>query len=38
MLDLIYVLVTVAFFVAMVLYVRGCNWLGRARGPEGGSQ
>ncbi len=38
MLDLVYVLVTVVFFVAMLLYVRGCNWLGRSKGLAGGSQ
>lgn len=38
MLDLMYVVVTVVFFMAMLLYVRGCNWLGRPRGSEGSSQ
>jgi hypothetical protein len=29
MLDLIYLLATVAFFTAMLAYVRGCEALGR---------
>ncbi|MBI4500549.1 MAG: hypothetical protein HY700_05250 [Gemmatimonadetes bacterium] len=29
MLDLVYVLVTVVFFRLMILYVRGCERLGR---------
>ncbi|MFL5385226.1 MAG: hypothetical protein ACJ8GN_22130 [Longimicrobiaceae bacterium] len=29
MLDLIYLLATVAFFAAMLAYVRGCEALGR---------
>ena len=31
MLDLAYVLGTVAFFAAMLAYVRGCERLGRTR-------
>ena len=38
MLDLVYLLTTIAFFMAMLLYVRGCNRLGRGKGPEGSSQ
>jgi len=38
MLDLVYVLVTVVFFSAMLLYVRGCNRLGHGKGSEGDSQ
>lgn len=38
MLDLVYVLVTLAFFMVMLLYVRGCNRLGRGGGREGSSQ
>lgn len=29
MLDIVYVLATVAFFAAMLAYVRGCEALGR---------
>jgi len=36
MLDLVYVLGTVAFFIAMLGYVRGCQALGR-RGEREGS-
>jgi hypothetical protein len=32
MLDLLYVLGTIAFFAAMLAYVRGCAGLGRASG------
>lgn len=32
MLDVVYVLVTAAFFAAMIGYVAGCDRLGRAGG------
>jgi hypothetical protein len=32
MLDVIYLATTVAFFAVMVLYVRGCERLGRSPG------
>lgn len=40
MLDLIYLLATVAFFAAMLGYVRGCDRLGRddAVAAEGGHE
>jgi uncharacterized membrane protein len=38
MLDLVYVLVTLVFFLAMLLYVRGCDRLGRGKGSEGSPQ
>ena len=34
MLDLVYLLATLIFFIAMLLYVRGCNRLGRGGGRE----
>jgi len=33
-LDLIYILITVAFFGLMLAYVRGCERLGRDATPE----
>lgn len=36
MVDLLYLVGTVAFFALMVLYVRGCELLGRRR--EGGAE
>jgi hypothetical protein len=38
MLDLVYLLATLAFFMAMLFYVRGCNRLGHRKGSEGGQQ
>jgi hypothetical protein len=38
MLDLVYVLVTLVFFGAMLLYVRGCDRLGHRNGSAEGSQ
>lgn len=32
MADLVYIVVTVAFFGLMVLYIRGCERLGRGEG------
>jgi hypothetical protein len=37
MLDLTYLLTTIVFFLAMLLYVRGCNRLGHGKGSEEGS-
>jgi hypothetical protein len=37
MLDVIYVLATVAFFAAMLAYVRGCEKLGRDDTPAAGA-
>jgi uncharacterized membrane protein len=34
MLDLVYVLLTLAFFSAMLLYVRGCERLGHRTGEK----
>jgi hypothetical protein len=34
-LDLLYVLMTVAFFTVMLAYVRGCSRLGRGNAPKG---
>ena len=33
-LDLLYILLTVAFFGLMLAYVRGCEWLGRDESSE----
>ena len=38
MLDLVYVLGTVAFFGLMLLYIAGCHRLGRAADVERGSE
>jgi hypothetical protein len=38
MIDLVYVLGTVAFFGLMLLYVAGCNRLGRSTDVERGSE
>lgn len=38
MIDLIYVATTVAFFVLMIGYVRGCERLGRGEGDESGGE
>jgi hypothetical protein len=34
MIDLLYLLGTIAFFAAMLAYVRGCERLGRSSGEE----
>jgi len=38
MLDLVYVLGTVAFFGLMLLYIAGCDRLGRSADVERGSE
>ncbi len=35
MMDLLYVLGSIGFFALMLVYVVGCERLGRARGEEG---